>query len=254
MLRKHWLLVFTCMALACMITNISTAGSIADDFEDGVINEEHWHVFQYSGTAKIEEEDGHLHMWNLSGDWDGIGVRFVQTIDLTQGVLKIEFETQSGNSENLCSMNHAESEGDPWSDKPMSEWYNTEGKWEFAAPDGGHTATPQYSIPVDQENFHKYTIILTPTADPQEYDFHTLVDDGATGEAEGKFNLSGGDPANFHIYFNVCQDGGPKNEGSYYDNVFIESPSIIGSAAVEYGEKLAATWASIKAAGVTSDQ
>jgi len=247
MLLKHWLLVPTCLALACMITGISIAGSIKDDFEDGVINEEYWYVFRYSGTAKIEEEDGYLHMWNLSGGWDGIGVRFVQTIDLTQGVLKIEFETQSGNSENLCSMNHAESEGDPWSDKPMSEWYNTEGRWEFAAPDGGHTVTPGYSIPVDQKNFHKYIIILTPTADPQEYDFHTLVDDGATGEAKGKFNLSGGDPTNFHIYFNVCQDGGPKNEGSYYDNVFIESPSIIGSAVVEYGRKLAATWASIKA-------
>ena len=254
MLRRHWLLASTCLALAYMITNTSTAGSIADDFEDGVINEDHWHVFKYSGTAEIEEEDGHLRMWNLSGGWDGIGVRFVQTIDLTQGVLKIEFETQSGNSENLCSMNHTESEGDPWSDKPMSEWYNTEGRWEFASPDGGHTVTPGYSIPVDQKDFHKYTIILTPTADPQEYDFHTLVDDGATGEAEGKFNLSGGDPTNFHIYFNVCQDGGPKNEGSYYDNVFIESPSIVGSAAVEYGGKLVATWASIKASGVTCNE
>jgi len=254
MLRRHWLLASTCLALAYMITNTSTAGSIADDFEDGVINEDHWHVFKYSGTAEIEEEDGHLRMWNLSGGWDGIGVRFVQTIDLTQGVLKIEFETQSGNSENLCSMNHTESEGDPWSDKPMSEWYNTEGRWEFASPDGGHTVTPGYSIPVDQKDFHKYTIILTPTADPQEYDFHTLVDDGATGEAEGEFNLSGGDPTNFHIYFNVCQDGGPKNEGSYYDNVFIESPSIVGSAAVEYGGKLVATWASIKASGITCNE
>jgi hypothetical protein len=243
MLRTYWFLACACLLFA---SNISIAGGIRDDFEDGIISEEYWHVFSYSGSAEIEEEDGYLHMWDLSGDWDGIGVRFTQTVDLTQGILEIQFETKSGNSENLCSMNHTESEGDPWSDKPMSEWYNTEGMWEFSSPDGGHIVDPQYSIPVDQENFHKYTIILTPTGDPQEYDFHTLVDDGVTGEAEGEFNLNGGDPTNFHIYFNVCQDGGPKNEGSYYDNVFIESPSIIGSAAVEYRKKLTTTWASIK--------
>ena len=247
MLRTSWFLVPVCLALAFVNADIARAGGIMDDFEDGEINEEYWHEFSYSATAELEEADGQLHMWNLSGGWDGIGLRFVQTVDLTQGELRIEFETRSGNSENLCSMNHTESEGDPWSDSPMSEWYNSEGKWEFAAPDDGHTVNPAYSISVDQENFHKYTVILTPTDDSQEYDFHTLVDDGDTGEAEGKFNLAGGDPANLHIYFNVCQDGGPKNDGSYYDNILIESPSVVGELAVGREGKLAGTWAAVKA-------
>ncbi len=246
MLHKYLFLNCICLFFAFIYTNIITAGVIMDDFEDGVINDKIWYTFKYSNTAKIKEADGYLQMWNLSGGWDGIGVRFIQTVDLTKGTLKIKFKTKSGNSENLCSMNHTESKGDPWSDIPMSEWYNTEGKWEFSAPDNGHIANPKFSIPVDQENFHKYTIILIPTHDPQEYDFHTLVDDGANGEAKGKFNLNGGDPTNLHIYFNVCQDGGAKNETSYFDDISIESPSIKGNASVEYREKMISTWASIK--------
>lgn len=244
--RNCWLLIYLCFLIAGITTNISVAGSIKDTFDDNEINEKLWSILEYSSTAKIEEKGGYLHMWNLSDGWDGIGVRFVQPIDLTKGALKISFETKSGNSENLCSMNHVESKGDPWSDTPMSEWYNTEGKWEFSAPEKGHSVDPPFSIRVDQEKFHKCTIILTPTKDSQEYDFHTLVDDGATGETKGKFKLNGGDPTTLYLYFNVCQNGGSKNEGNYFDNIFIESPSVMGSEALNFKGKLASTWADIK--------
>ena len=209
----------------------STVGYVTDDFEDGNLDGNMWQEFSYSGTGLLEEVDGTLHMYRLSGGWDGVGVRFTQVIDLTAGPMTVEFRARSGNSEVVFAMAHLQTQGDPYLEQPMSEWYIKDGVWKFNSADDGHDVTPKFAIAVDQQRFHLYSVTLTPTENVQVYDYRTLVDDGQTGEARGKWMPNTGDPARVHLYFTVCQeDDAPPNDGSFIDDIFIESPSVSGEA------------------------
>ncbi len=209
----------------------SEVGWITDDFEDGHLDENLWKEFSYSATGMLEEKDGNLHMYRLSGGWDGVGVRFKQVIDLTAGPLTVEFRARSGNSEVVCAMTHRETQGDPYLEQPMSEWYVKDGVWKFNSADDGHDVTPKFSIDVDQQRFHTYSLTLSPTSNPQVFDYRTTVDDGALGEARGKWMPNTGDASRIFLYFSVCQeDDTPPNDGSFIDDIFIESPSVTGEA------------------------
>jgi len=215
------------VAAACS----STDGAIFDDFEDGHISGSHWEVFSYSSTGAVDEVNGSLKMHGLSGGWDGVGVRFVQEVDLTAGPLVVEFRARSGNSEVLCSMTHRATRGDPYLERPMSEWYIKDGMWEFNSPDDGHEATPKFHIQVDQQAFHDYSITLQPTNNPGLYDYRTTVDGGQGGEQRGKWTPNGGDATSVHLFFHTCQENaGGTNTGSFFEEISIESPSIYGEA------------------------
>jgi hypothetical protein len=209
----------------------STDGAVYDDFADDTLNTEQWEIVSYTDTGMVEETGGVLFVHDLSGDWDGAGVRFLQLVDLTAGALRIEFRARSGNSEVLCSLAHRATRGDPYYERPMSEWYIKDGWWRFNSPEDGHEATPKFDIQTDQLRFHTYSIQLTPTDNDLVWDYRTMVDDGVLGDVRGKWSPGGGDPTNVHIYFHVCQEtGGAVNEGSFIDDIVIEHDSIIGQA------------------------
>jgi len=221
------LLLLGLLGAACA----SEVGYITDDFEDGHLDENLWREFSYSNTGLLEEAAGALHIYRLSGGWDGVGVRFKQVIDLTAGPLTVEFRARSGNSEVVLAMTHRETQGDPYLEQPMSEWYVKDGVWKFNSADNGHDVTPKFSFDMDQQRFHTYSITLTPTGNTGVYDYRTLVDDGAHGEARGKWMPNNGDPSRVHLYFSVCQeDDAPPNEGSFIDDILIDSPSVTGEA------------------------
>lgn len=210
----------------------STDGSVHDDFDDSYLNSGMWEQFSYSSTGAVDEVDGALHVHGLSGGWDGVGVRFVQEVDLTAGSLYVEFRAKAGNSEVLLSMAHRATRGDPYLERPMSEWYVGDGIWKYNSPDDGHEITPKYSIETDMQRYHTYTLNLTPIAGNDElWDYRTTVDDGALGDARGKWTPKGGDATVVHLYFHACQEEpGGVNTGSFFDDIVIESPSIIGQS------------------------
>ncbi len=221
------LLILGPLAAACG----STDGLVIDDFADNTLNTNMWETINYTDTGTVEETGGVLFVHDLAGDWDGAGVRFLQTVDLTAGPLRIQFRARSGNSEVLCSLAHRATRSDPYYERPMSEWYIKDGWWRFNSPEDGHEATPKFDIQTDQERFHTYSITLTPTDNANLWDYRTAVDEGVLGEARGKFSPGGGDPTGVHIYFHVCQEtGGAVNEGSFIDDIEIEHVSIVGEA------------------------
>ena len=224
--RSVLLFAFASAPLACGGVEVQPEGRVFDDFEDGYLHDDVWQVLNYSETAEIREHKGQLQVSNLEGGWDGIGVRLVQPIDLTAGRLRIQFSAKSGTTETLCSLNHTPSEGDPYLDKPMSEWMIRDGAWQFWDLADGHTVDEMFALPVDPASYHTYLVVLAPTDDPQRYTFRTSVDEGALGQAHGTLDLQGGDPSEVWLYLHAAQETGPQTQASFFDDVTIESPSI----------------------------
>jgi len=240
-----------------LIGGLAVAGTFNDDFNDNEIDKEFWVIYKESPTGKIEEANGRIEVTDLSGGWDGVGIRFDRPIDFTKGKFTLEFDMFLRNTDGHAYFSSSAVETGIW-DPPLFAFNGilSGGRaiWQFETNKDASVA-PAFQIPIDQDNFHHYKVEFTPTADKKEYKFYTNVDNGDLGEASGTLNVGQLDPTNIYVYFIPEQESGI-NEFTYYDNVSISSPSIEGiighKEAVEPGDKLSTTWGQIKARSLTN--
>ncbi|MFC1715675.1 hypothetical protein ACFL6S_18555 [Candidatus Poribacteria bacterium] len=246
--------LFASFIVCLLISGYAMAGRFIDDFDDNELNEEYWFINKPSGwtVEDLDEINGQLEITDCAGGWEGIGVGLDIPLDLTLGETIVEADMFLRNTDGHFYFTSLKSEDGLWGN----------GLWAFNAIfDGGVTvfgfeedkdasAIPEPSIQVDQESFHHYKIVLTPTGEAKKFDFLLSVDNGDLGEASGVLDLGTStmpiDPTVIYLYLAVEQDEGV-NEFTYIDNVEITSESIVGTiGAVDPTGKLPTTWAGLK--------
>ena len=248
----RYLIVPTLMFIFSLNPTV-VAGTFFDDFEDNALDKQFWVIMKTDGWTKekLKEENGRIEYSDFVGDWEGIGIRFDHPLNMNDGSLTIEFDIYQRIQDFHPYITNAVTEGGLWNLGIFAFNVDSEVLGFEKDKTSGASANPEPNIPVDSKTMHHFKYVYTPKEKAGEFDFLILVDDGATGKAEGILNAGTIDPKEVYIYFEVEHDDWAINEFVYLDNVVITSDSIEGNIgpgklAVAPMGKLASTWGTLK--------